>query len=359
MANRPKILFVDDEPNILSGIRRMLRNQLNRWDLEYCNSGPEAISLVKSEVVDFVISDMRMPGMDGAQLLHHVKDLSPNTVRIVLSGQSDKDQILECVKVAHQYFSKPCVSEDLVEVISRVGALRNKVISNDVRELAANVAFAPSRSNVIGQLKTELAKEEPNSNVVRELVAQDIGLSVKLIQIVSSSFFGERKVVYEPARAASLLGSSLLQKLIDETSIVDESNPLGKQIEDLSLESIAIANSAKAIAQKKVNDIEVFQQVYLSGLLTNVGKMILMQNAPEKYADVMTLITEENAKPSEAEIAVFGHTHLEVGGYMLGIWGLPVNVIEGVFYSQDQEFISTKEFHPALAVNLAAADLVG
>ena len=108
-----RILFVDDEPMILQGIQHSLRGMRAEWEVALANSGAEALETMAQAPFDVVITDMRMPGMDGAQLLDLVKVKFPRTVRIILSGQSDRETILRSVGPSHQYLSKPCDLDEL------------------------------------------------------------------------------------------------------------------------------------------------------------------------------------------------------------------------------------------------------
>src|SRR5258708_18407653 len=81
-----RILFVDDEPNVVHAMRRTMHCMRNEWDMEFVSSGPEALDCLAKNPADVIVSDMRMPGMDGWQLLAEVKRLYPQTVRLVLSG---------------------------------------------------------------------------------------------------------------------------------------------------------------------------------------------------------------------------------------------------------------------------------
>src|SRR5687767_11157442 len=110
---KQQILFVDDEPNLLSGLRRMLRPMRQSWDMHFAASGPEALHIIHQRSCDVVVSDMRMPGMDGSQLLHNIRQYSPATVRFILSGHSDQSMILRAVGPAHQFLAKPCDAAEL------------------------------------------------------------------------------------------------------------------------------------------------------------------------------------------------------------------------------------------------------
>ena len=120
-----RVLFVDDEPRVLGGLRRMLRPMRHEWQMEFAQGGPEALDALAEQSFDVIISDMRMPGMDGGELLTEVMRRYPETVRIMLSGQSNKETVLRSVGPTHQYLAKPCDPELLKRVIARAYALRH------------------------------------------------------------------------------------------------------------------------------------------------------------------------------------------------------------------------------------------
>src|SRR5687768_2712818 len=125
------ILFVDDEPRILNGLKRMLYPMQREWQMWFANSGEETLSILQERNIEVVVSDMRMPRMDGAQLLTEIKNKYPNIIRIILSGYSEKEMVMKSVGAAHQYLSKPCDAEILKSTIERVCSLRD-ILSNDV-----------------------------------------------------------------------------------------------------------------------------------------------------------------------------------------------------------------------------------
>src|SRR5579871_5592540 len=98
-----KILFVDDEPLVLTGLERSFRPLRHEWNAVFVGSGADALQAIEREHFDAIVTDMRMPGMDGAQLLDEVRKRSPHTIRMVLSGQSDQETILRSISPAHQY----------------------------------------------------------------------------------------------------------------------------------------------------------------------------------------------------------------------------------------------------------------
>ena len=120
---KKKIIFVDDEPNILDGLRRMLRSLRNEYDMHFASGGREALTLMESDRFDVVVSDMRMPGMDGAELLETIQKKHPHAIRIMLTGQADEQSILRTVGVVHQFLAKPCDPEKLKVILTQTSAV--------------------------------------------------------------------------------------------------------------------------------------------------------------------------------------------------------------------------------------------
>jgi DNA-binding NtrC family response regulator len=114
-----KILFVDDESNLLDGLKRMLRKKKDEWDMTFLTSARDALELISNSKFDIIVSDYRMPEIDGLTLLNRVKEISPETKRIILSGQSEAEVFDEIKKTAHIYISKPCDPEELISAIAR------------------------------------------------------------------------------------------------------------------------------------------------------------------------------------------------------------------------------------------------
>jgi DNA-binding NtrC family response regulator len=144
MTTRLRILFVDDEISILDGLRRLLRPLRDEWEVFTANGGLEALALLEREPLDVIVSDMRMPGIDGAQLLEAVRKQHPHMVRIVLSGQSDQETLLRSIGPVHQYLNKPCDLGLLKTAVSRSRALRLAIHDPAVADLAAGISSLPS-----------------------------------------------------------------------------------------------------------------------------------------------------------------------------------------------------------------------
>jgi CheY-like chemotaxis protein len=131
-----KILFVDDEPDILSSFKRQFRKKA---DISTASSGQEALDLMDSEgEFAVIISDMRMPSMDGAEFLEKAKKKSPNTIRILLTGQTDQNSAIAAINKGQifSFLSKPCPQDVLQDTLK--SAIRQYRLINTEKDLLQN-----------------------------------------------------------------------------------------------------------------------------------------------------------------------------------------------------------------------------
>ncbi len=162
-----RILFVDDEPNVLGGLRRMLRPLRHEWDTEFAEGGAEALAVLEKERFDVIVSDMRMPGMTGDQLLDEVRNRYPHMVRIVLTGQCDKDSGLRALRVAHRMLNKPCNPDTLKHTVASTCCLQNLLMQESIRALVTHTASISSLPSLYAEVMTELDDVEPSLEQAR------------------------------------------------------------------------------------------------------------------------------------------------------------------------------------------------
>jgi YesN/AraC family two-component response regulator len=208
-----RILFVDDESKVLDGMRRMLHADRQRWDLQFAVGGEAALQACEAGGFDVVISDMRMPGMDGATLLGHIRDRFPSTARIVLSGYSDGGLSTRAVPVAHRFLTKPCNGVDLRAMIEKVCILQDLLATAELRRIIGSIGELPSLSSTYTSLLQALRDDNSSIHTVAQIIAHDMGMSAKVLQLVNSAFFGLAQTVTTVQSAASFLGLETIKNL--------------------------------------------------------------------------------------------------------------------------------------------------
>ncbi|MCB0320159.1 MAG: response regulator, partial [Bdellovibrionales bacterium] len=186
-----QILFVDDEANLLSGLQRLLRPLRADWDMEFVLGGRQALERIHQNCFDVVVTDMKMPEIDGSHVLKEVKEICPFSVRMVLSGQAENDALLRAIRYTHQYFSKPCEPELLQKKIHLACRARDLLSNLELKELAAGLDTLPALQENIVSLHHLLQQEEFNLENAINIIERDIAMSAKVLQLTSTDFFGK------------------------------------------------------------------------------------------------------------------------------------------------------------------------
>lgn len=345
---------MDDEPLVLQGIRRSLRSMHVEWEIELATSGAEALVLMDKSPFDVVISDMRMPGMDGAELLERVRSKFPDTVRMVLSGQSDRETVLRSVGPTHQYISKPCDSDELKRKLTRAFALREILTSAKLKEIVSHMETVPSLPSLYVAITKALQTPDISVSKIGDIIAQDIGMSSKVLQLVNSAFFGLPCRVSNPRQAVTFIGIDNIRALVLSvhvfTGLEDKLTP---QLASLWSHSLAVAGFATAIAQLQGNNQSVADEAFAAGLLHDVGKLVLVSACKAQYTDLLKKGHDHPTTILEMEQETFGCTHAEIGAYLLGLWGLPDPVVEAVAWHHTPARAALAAFSPLIAVHVA------
>lgn len=351
------VLFVDDEPMVLNGLQRSLRAMRDDWEMAFVNSGAEALELMERRRFDIIVTDMRMPAMSGAQLLEEVKRRFPQCFRIILSGQADQDAILSVVDPAHQYLAKPCETTELKNKLIRAFSVRGLLKNEELQSVVSRLQALPSLPRLYVEVTKELEKRDPSVNMLGNLVSEDMAMTAKVLQLVNSAFFGLRCRVSSPVQAVQMLGLDTLRALVISTHVFDKfrAETFGRpETTYLWKHSFAVASCAKRMAALEGADRQTLDDCFTSGLLHDSGKLILASAMAEKYREVLKLVREEGTGLIAAERERFGCSHAEVAAYLLGLWGLPESVVEGVAWHHDPSGSTQTGFSTVIATHVAS-----
>lgn len=325
-----RILFVDDEPMILQGLQRMLRSQRREWDMKFALGPRAALEELTVAPFDVVVTDMRMPEMDGAALLAEVQRRHPATVRIVLSGYSDTEASTRATYVAHQFLNKPCSAEMLKEAIERTSTLKEQAPSDAVREVVGGIDTLPTIPKLYQNISSLLSVPEPSLLEVVSVLEQDVGIAAKLLQMVNSSFFGTGRRVTTVRGAVDLLGIRIVQGLVLSAesfrTFEVQSEVQGFRVDDLRMHSLSVA----ALARRMVAEREAADTAHTAGLLHDVGKLVLVHRIPLDYERIIRTALDTGAPLHQVERDELGVTHAEVGAFLFGLWNLPETVVRAV-----------------------------
>jgi len=332
-ADLPTVLFVDDETSVLDGLRRKLHAQ--NWHMLFASSGAEALELMAGRSIDAVVSDMRMPGMDGAALLEEVRQRSPATIRFILSGHSDRDSFFRTLMPTHQYFSKPCETDELVRTIERALSVRKRLHSPELLALVSASTAIPTFPKALLDLFEEIQSPTGSVAEVGRIVASDVGLTAQVLRLVNSSYFSLPSRVSDVRQAVHLLGLDLVRSVAVVSGVFGLFQTTGVDMEKIHrLEelSLLIGTIALRIAKSEGLDKEMADQIHCAGMLSHIGSLFLFANRPQEMMALQNDIETTGEDIISAERRQFGAAHPELGGILLQLWGFSEAVVEAVLF---------------------------
>lgn len=330
-----KVLFVDDEPEVLSGLKRMLHGHRSEITTFVANDGPGALDLLENNDIEIIVSDMRMPKMDGAQLLEEVRSRHPKIIRIILSGHADKSNTIKSVKPAHQFLAKPVNQRTLLDVLMRAKAMMEVMNNESLAYLLSKVESLPSLPHIYKKLTDEIESDQASLEKIGQIIEEDMGMTATILKVVNSAFFGIPRRISKPAQAASLLGMDAIKSLVLSYQLFhsfDLSKAINISFEKLWKHSITTANFSKIIAQDAGFDKETVDEAFFAGMLHDVGKLPLYSISNKLYSKVLVKVREHDMLLADVEQEILGTTHAEAGGYLMGLWGMPEPVIMAIAY---------------------------
>jgi putative nucleotidyltransferase with HDIG domain len=324
--------------------------------MEFANSGEEALQMVDQKPVDVVVTDMRMSGINGAQLLNQILRRHPQTVRIVLSGYSDLIEVVNCVGLTHQFLGKPCSLDDLKNCLKRVTLVKSRLASEPLCTLTSGLKNLPSLPKLYLEISDALQSPTTSAQRIADIASQDAGLSAKLLQLSNSAFFGFSCEVFSVSEAVQLLGVTVIQSLamaVPVFSAFRHERCPHFPLEQIWEHSLQTARLGRQIAGEHSLNPHLAEQAFCAGILHDLGKIILADGLPEQYTAVLNEARETRRPLIEVESRHFNATHAEVGAYLLALWGLPIPLVEAVANHHHPGHCGTREFCLAGVVHVA------
>jgi HD-like signal output (HDOD) protein len=300
------VVFVDDEPGVLHGIERMLFAQRVPWDV-YCIPDPEeAIELIDRNPVDVVVADLRMPKVDGAELLRQVRERHPQALRIVLSAANEPDLLRRAFDIAHGFLRKPCEAAELVAQVERGWQLRRMLDDPELRRIANDLGALPPAPGCWLELNRLLADERVGAAEVAAVIGRDPGLAAKVLQLCNSAYFSAGRAIADIPSAVVRLGFATLREVVLLTEAYTRFNVDARVVARSQRESALAAGLVPAFGlDAPVNDV-----ARTAALLAGVGDVLLARRS-------MPAAEREAAAPA-------------LGAYLLALWNLPPPVVEAV-----------------------------
>lgn len=348
------ILFVDDEANILESVRRMLHADRYRWEMTFVVGAEAALRAFEEHGgFDVIVSDMLMPGMNGAELLRLVRDRYPDTARLILSGYAETAYATQAISVAHQLLNKPCDKTELRAAIERVCTLQDILGTPELRAVIGSISTLPSLSKAYKALARTVRNPSAGIEEVAHIIGQDIAMSAKILHLVNSAFFGLPQKVTQIHAAIEYLGMDTIRNLAltsEAFTVFEPDTPAQRSmLEALQARAHRTATLISVFGLESTDrDIAV-----VAALLHDIGHLIVAWKMPERFSAILELTEGAGCTSLQAEERILGITHAEIGAYLLGLWGIDSQVVEAVAHHHRPTRIPHTKLDASVAVYLA------
>jgi HD-like signal output (HDOD) protein/CheY-like chemotaxis protein len=353
--SRHRILFVDDDQNLLQGLQRMLHARRKVWDVHFVASGKQALTRLEEEPFDAIVSDMRMPDMDGAELLAAVSKRFPAMLRFILSGYTDEETVMRTVGSAHQFMAKPCPPSMLIDILHRAIELHRLLQSEGLRKLLAGLRTLPTPSATYLAIMECIRNPKASVNAVADLIERDVAMTAELLKLTNSAYFALPSRISTPLQAVRILGFETLRALVFRIGIFrgfEGRGGAGKLIEAINEDSFLVARLARRVAKLDHLDTRVVDEAFCAGMLGSIGTLILIDQLPQAFEKVAAAV-QAGEDPLETEAAVFGANHMQLGAYLLGLWGFSKPVVGAVAFSGNPSVFQSDRLDVSGVVHIA------
>lgn len=347
-----KILFVDDELQILRALCRVFMD--TDYAIFKAESGQEALDFLKSNYVDMIITDMRMPYMDGYELLSQVKKLYPDIIRIILSGYSDEKVIFKALEknIARLYIMKPWENDKLLKTIEEIFKTEEVLISTNLLTLINGTEYLPTIESSYQRI-LRLIDNGADLSKIAEEIERDQSISSKILHVSNSAYFNAK--TWSIKEAITFIGINNTRSLVFSTSIME-----GFKAEEIVRKKIEIVWKHAVITNKLLNyiyikylDKSLSDALLLTGLLHNIGIVLLLSNFGEEYLSLIEDARTKRVDVLEFEFDKYQLSHNEAGGYLLKWWEFPSDIVEAAIYHHNPLDDNVKNRELVCALHIA------
>ncbi len=350
------MVLVSDDASFVDEIRAALAGVAEGDDLCVLANEEEALELIEREKTEVVFARLGAGPMASTFFLNEVWKRNPKSARFLVDAVSDSEALVRCVLGGHYFLQTPLDNGVVKESLDRADSMRRFLRNEKIQSLISRMRTLPPRPSIYMEVLREVRSPRASATVVGELVARDLAVGTKLIQVVNSPYYAVDQPISDVKEAVLYLGLETTVSIvcsIETFARFDKIKPLYFSVDRVWKHSQVVADLAKKICLLMNGSLEMAAQTYLAALLHDVGELALAENFGEEYEQAFKRAGKTGKLSWEVEFEIFGATHADAGAYLLALWGVPLPVVEAVAYHHLAPGVLGSSFCPAVAVHLA------
>lgn len=321
---KKSILFVDDENQILRALKRLFFNA--PYETFYMGSAQDALQLLEQRPIDLIITDIRMPQMDGFELLKIVKAKYPEVLRVALSGYTDSKQIYKAIEqnLAKMYLFKPWDNDEIVKIVQNIFILEEKLKDKSLLETINSVDELPTVPELYNDI-SKMLHEDEDVEKIGSRIEEDPSIASRILRVANSAFYGAKTGSIN--QAIMFIGLANVKNIVLSNAVFNNISPI-YNINNLWRHA-GLTNRISHEIYKEIHEKSMPMAISSAGLLHNIGVVLLITHYPDEFLNALELKKSgQYDNIIAAEDATMTFTHEQVGGYLLNWWELPYPLVE-------------------------------
>jgi response regulator RpfG family c-di-GMP phosphodiesterase len=308
-----KILFVDNETLILKALRRLFED--TEFSVRMAENGAEALEMLADENADLIVTDLKMPGMDGYELMRIVREKYPSLIRVVLSGHFDEGMLLKVQResLARLYLLKPWQNEELLVSIRQLFEVDSMLQKRNLLETINKIGTLPSPSKTYKRFKA-LVEQDAGMKEIASVLEEDPSVSAKILQIANTAFYGARTGSVK--QAITYLGIANISNIVLSANIMDGLNSKtqwSRNAAEIIWKHSDSTNKITMYLHKRILNRQIPDTSAVAGLLHDVGRVVLHNTFVQGSLKQVSSIRNEELYDYFEKSEPRNVTHQEVG----------------------------------------------
>ena len=330
-----RILLVDNSDQISIQLESEINRMNRQWQIKMVETAAQALQELESNRYDIVIMELVLPGTTGVELLEKVASEYPGSIRMVLSASTDRQMILQTAGLAHRFIAKPADAQHLMGLLDTSINLREMFAKPELHARIAKIGSLPSAPGIYNELITQLRNDSCSIKDVAGIIANDLAMTAKILQMVNSAYFGLPSRISSVLQAVNMMGLETVKSVAMTAGVFSEFNNPSINCKSLTIDSlfhhsVTVGTNAQKVATQMGLPRYMCDDALMAGMLHDIGKLVLMSNFPEELSTSIELAVEKSWSIEKAQERIMGVTHAEIGAHLLSLWGLSDQILEAV-----------------------------
>ena len=339
------VLFITTDFNTVKELEELQLNCIESLQFFFADNQQKALNVIVEENISIVVTDLQSSKLNVQEFITTLQENFPKIFRLCMVSADSKIKAARLSKNIHRCIRMPLDKVELLKVLGDYAKLAINNLDAHLIEKINGLGAIPVLPEIYLRLEKELCRSTFSMNRIAEIIQADPLMVARILHIAHSTFYNIPSGVANLLQALNFLGVNIVKFLVlyvKVFSMRDVSSETQSILKEIKTHSINVAKLSKAMMEKETNNKNMIEHAYITGLLHDVGKILLLQ-FKDKRKDISYSQFTHNLNSHEIEQNLFGVSHVNVGTYTLRLWGFHDEIIEAIASHHDLKIIENKE----------------